>query len=51
MAREYQGIVRQYKNFFTNAANQQLMIASREVSPAHAPCEKNVTVEQNVVWR
>jgi hypothetical protein len=51
MAREYQGIVRQGKDFLTNPANQQLMIAPWEICPAYAPGEKNVTVKKDVVWR
>jgi hypothetical protein len=51
MAREYQGIVRQDKDFLANALNQQLMITPWEICPAYAPGEKNVTVEEDVVWR
>ena len=50
MAREYQGIVRQDKDFLTNAPNQQLMITPWKICPAYAPGEKNVTVKKNVVW-
>ena len=51
MAREYEGFVRQYKNLFTNAANQQLMIAPWEICPPDAAGEKNVTAKKDVVWR
>jgi hypothetical protein len=51
MSRQHRGLVRQSKNFFANAANQQWKVASREVCPADASSEENVAVEEDLVAR
>jgi hypothetical protein len=49
VAGQYYGIVRQSENLFLNAAHEQVVIASRQVSPAYASCKEHVSAEEEVV--
>jgi hypothetical protein len=46
---QYHGFVRQSKNLFVNAAHQQFVIASRQVSPAYASRKEDVSAEEELV--